>query len=228
MDDWFADDGAALPEEFAARIKPELDPGERLLWAARSRPWLRSWTISLANWLWIAVSGLIAFLGLGTGFGLFGQTLREAPSVAVIIGELAVPFFLGSCAFAIHSWIMNRGWGLGKLPTIYALTDLRAIIWRPDPQRGGLEIFSFAPGTFRQVHRRENPDGTGDVTFFPIVGFNPMAVRQRGFEGVAEVIRVEGLVRATLLDEPAVEPIPQHQIRGPRRWEAGPVDAGGV
>ena len=24
MDDWFADDGAALPEEFAARIKAEL------------------------------------------------------------------------------------------------------------------------------------------------------------------------------------------------------------
>jgi hypothetical protein len=229
MDDWFADDRTTLPEELAGRIKPELAPGERLLWAARSRSGLRSWTISLANWLWMVLSGLVAFLGLGAGcLGLLGKMLQEPAAVALIIGEIAFTVFLASSGLAVHTWVMNRGWGLGLPATIYALTDLRAIVWRPDAGRGGLEIFSFPPGTFRQVHRRENPDGSGDVILSPVVGLNLMSDPPKGFEGVADVARVERLVRDTLLNEPVEDPIPvHHPLRGPRRWEAGQVDAGG-
>jgi hypothetical protein len=228
MDDWFADDGSTLAEELAARIKPELAPGERLLWAARSRSELSSGPISLANWLCIVVSGLVAFLGIGTGLGMFGQTLKDSSSVAIMLGDLAVPFFLGSCAFAVHAWVTNLGWGQEKPATIYALTDSRAIVWRPEPKRGGFEIFTLPPGSFRQVHRHERPDGSGDVTFSHLEGFSGMPEPPKGFQGVADVARVEALIRAGLLVKPTEGP-PTVELPpfGLRRREAGQVDAGG-
>lgn len=46
---------------------------------------------------------------------------------------------------------------------LYALTDRRAIIWRPPPRSGAVEVFSLPRGTLKGVPSREYPDGSGDV-----------------------------------------------------------------
>jgi hypothetical protein len=88
--------------------------------------------------------------------------------------------------------------------TCYALTDRRAIIWRPAQDAKGLEVRSFSPSDFNTLFRIDHGDGTGDLIFHEItvvVGMKPQPVRQ-GFLGIRNVRHVEALVRKTLLEPP--------------------------
>ena len=71
MDEWSPPEPDALPDELLHLVKPELQPGERLLWASRAgvgstiirRIWPSSWPASI--WfLGFATVGLTSLVAL--------------------------------------------------------------------------------------------------------------------------------------------------------------------
>ena len=79
---------------------------------------------------------------------------------------------------------------------VYALTDRRAVIWVP-AERSAVAVHTFQRGAIdgKALHRVQYPDGSGDVLF---QGHYYAGVA--GFLGIAEVRRVEELVRRFLVD----------------------------
>src|SRR5262249_10884692 len=89
--------------------------------------------------------------------------------------------------------------------TCYALTDRRAIVWRPAPESKGLEVRSFWPADFNSLLRVDSGAGSGDLIFHEVTvvaGLKPQPVRQ-GFLGIRNVRHVEALFRKTLLERPS-------------------------
>ncbi len=180
-----------LPDDLSARIKPELAPGERLIWAgqpssnfpgrARYPTIAIQWTIGL---------GLvaIAFLWIGQRPGGPEGAVAVGFSAALIGAVLAIIVF-AACA---HVRAERRR--LAR--TGYALTDRRALIWRPRSNSPAIDVFTHPARSIDRIHRTEYPDGSGDVVFSHT--FSP-----DGFFAVANVRRVEALAREVLLDPEA-------------------------
>jgi hypothetical protein len=182
-----------------SRVKSELHPGERLLWASKSLPRVASPGVGTI------ITSLLA-LGLFTYAVASVSLLVQNPSgpigpfitFGVISGFVCLCLVLG----LFGSWHQRRTERMKAAETFYALTDHRAIIWRPSYKKGAVEIHTMPRGKVVNVHRIEYADGHGDVIFsHQRVGQDDFGEwRPIGFEGVVEVRRVEELVRRTLLD----------------------------
>lgn len=187
----------ALPEEWLARIKPELAPGERLIWAGEARPprGMSGWAVAT---IWAAGFAGIAMFGFAGLFGALGSTVASADKLLATIG-------VGASAIAFLIGIGMIAAGVGKAAdrtvmsrNLYALTDSRAISWRPGG--GGVTVVTAQRGTVKAVHRVEYPDGSGSVFFnTPATSFGAPA----GFFDVADARRVEALVRLHLIADPS-------------------------
>lgn len=197
----FPEIAGELDEETLSRIKTELDPGERLLWAVRprSKPVAMSWGVSTAGLL-SASFVLLGFVFMRLSFHP-GLAPNEKPLVLGVICWVLACFIVGGM-------IVNRrerdtqDSRLDK--SLYALTDRRAISWFPSIKRGALEIVSIHKGECLRLSRVEYPDGTGDVLFRSRVKGEYEDFDQHefaGFPGVQDVRRVEELVRRTLFSE---------------------------
>jgi hypothetical protein len=199
--------GDDLPDESHARLKAELVPGERLLWAGRPRPQ----PVRFGCGYGVACLSTITLLVLG-GFSLALALhvigLRVPPpdnsfTAGLVMCGLGVLVGLATVA----SWFSQRKQREQAVHHLYALTDRRAIIWRPKFGSDGVEVFTYPRGVFGSLHRIEYPDGTGDVIFFrPRPEDDLSYIRPTGFERVAEVRRVEELIRRFLVGpEPGAE-----------------------
>lgn len=186
----------ALPAEWFARIKPELAPGERLVWAGQSKPSHRYSGRTVAM-IWAAGFGTIGVLAFAGLFEILGATLSKANAdgflATVAVGSSAI-------AFLILVGLFAHGLGsMGQRPvmssSLYALTDSRAIIW--SPSGGSVLVVSHRRGTFKGVHRVEFADGSGSV-HFTTPSVNPYGT-PTGFLEVADARRVEALVRLHLI-----------------------------
>lgn len=196
-DDWdeeFGDD--ILGEGDRARVKAELDQSERLLWIGRpidrAAPLGRGFAVFAAidaiAWVGAALATLsIRRRGWGHGDAAGAVTLALA-----VAGML-------SCGLALFL-LLRRSTRRRLAGTLYALTDRRAILWQPSARGGGVEVHSFGRGAAKRVHRVEYPDGSGDVVFQQSTEMDALGT-PRGFEKVAEVVRVERLVREALCGE---------------------------
>jgi hypothetical protein len=189
-----------LPDDLLARVKPELRPGERLVWAGRP---IRRPPISAASLGWaggcLGLLYALAGLFLSIYFEVFFKVRTPIDSY-VIFGTL----------FAIAAGLATLGWIVGGINSLlerqrvtreaYALTDQRALIWTPGETRDAVQFFSHDRGHFDRVHRVERPDGSGDLTFSNSLGrFNPGPLQ---FREVADVKRVESLARQFVIVEP--------------------------
>ena len=117
---------------------------------------------------------------------------------------LLAPVLLLGSLFGAISGMNRRRRVAGRL---YALTDSRAIIWEPLPKTDAVTVHTFPKGTIRGEHvrRLQFPDGSGDILFR-----NAYEV-PKGFFGVADVRRVEELIRRFLLaPEPSPNPEPSY------------------
>jgi hypothetical protein len=199
MDDRTFFDPDKFPEDLHEVIKPELAPGERLLWAGRAnmRGWLGSSGL-LALVIWAAgflVVSAVCFAGL---FGALGRRFAAIDGATAIIGVIS-----GIIGFLILIGTLARlvSEGAGRAlvkKRCYALTDRRAIVWNPRPGSKAVEVYSIPRGRIKDVHRAEYPDGSGDVIFaLQDPGYDES--QSGGFLGVAEVRRVEDLVRRVLI-----------------------------
>jgi hypothetical protein len=194
-----------LPPAMGAQIQAELAVGERLVWAGRAQPHpslgRRVLPFSLGCFLPAAVLfllGLVLFMAppLVKGQGLSDNTVFGV--FAVFVGVVLLGAGGTLTAGAVVEDARTRR-------TCYALTNRRAIVWRPTQGTNGLEVRSFWPADLNTVYRIDRGDGEGDVVFHEVtivVGGNPQAIRQ-GFLGVRHVRHVEGLLRQTLLQPPA-------------------------
>ncbi len=190
-----------LGEEAVARIKSELDPGERLLWAVRPH----SKTVAI-SWGFPA-AGLIAAIFFFLGFVFLRLSFQAglAPNEKVVVPGIIC---WALACFIVLGMIVNRRERQTQASrrdnSLYALTDRRAIAWLPHIKRGAMEVISIHKGECLRLSRVEYPDGTGDVLFqsrvkgeYEDFDRNEFA----GFEGVQDVRRVEELVRRTLFSE---------------------------
>ena len=201
MDEPLAIEVGAIPDDLKAWVKPELAPGERLLWAARaiSRP------TNTAEWLTKISLFLVGFLGSSGLFlaGCFGWLGNSIAAYSALLGLLGV--ITGLIGFAILLGMLG-GWSIRRSQrrliegNVYALTDRRAILWKRRVGIDAIEVHSFACGKIARVSRLEYPDGSGDVFFAFPRDEEGFYFGERGFLGVAEVRRIEEMVRKTLID----------------------------
>lgn len=194
--------GVELPADLAARVKAELEPGERLLWAAKAvRPAAPKGGSLRTATLWLMGLCLVLAGGIATTAGLFGpidESLRPLVGVlSVITGIGAIPTAIGVLVAASNRFA-DRSHASGLT---YALTDRRAITWKPRPGTRATEVFTRQARTIAGIHRVEFPDGTGDVVFEQEPAWN-----EAGFLGIAEVRRVEALARTVLVDPELAKP----------------------
>lgn len=178
----------AVPAELDARLKQELEPGERLVWmeqpvprffTAASTPtfiFAIPWTAFAVFWTAGAAEFKVPDFR-GSGFDFF--PLAGLPFIAIGIGLLCSPL-----------WAYRKA-----LKSVYALTDRRAITIE-----GGWTtlVRSFAPDQLRNVHRKDRRGGIGDVVLAQEVvtgSKGGQRVVDHGFLGVREPRKVEQMVR---------------------------------
>lgn len=197
MDDWPIPTTAELPEHLQALIKPELEPGERLLWASESsaRPSMDGSDPAFLG-LWAASFGTVAIFSFAALNRAFGTRLQPADDFLAWTSVIAaiISFFLG----VITTWSLSTPIRSRLSPirrNVYALTDRRAIIWSPGPNRKGTLVHSYVPSKVRDISRTEYPDGSGSV----IVSLTHPQFQPFGILDVPDVRRVDKLARSVLL-----------------------------
>ena len=186
------------PEELVPLVKPELQPGERLLWASRALAGSPSTIAMPTTGLWIWFLG-IASVGVGCFAVLPRSADRPSQSPDILIGIIGVLSVIAAILMAVGfvSNLVGQWSDRWKVAgQSYALTDRRAMIWVPQA-RGAVSVHTFQRGTIKgqDLHRIQYPDGSGDVLFRSASFQTPL-----GFLGIAEVSRVEELVRRFLVD----------------------------
>jgi hypothetical protein len=201
MDEQSLFDPDELPEDLHDVIKPELAPGERLLWAGRANARASGRTSTpLLGFVWSA-----GFLTVSAGcfaafFGLLGQRFNVIEIATGLFGVIAGIIGFLVLIGTLGSWI-SEGSGRALIKRrCYALTDRRAIVWNPRAGSKAVEVYSFHRGRVKDVHRTEYPDGSGDV-IFALKDARYDESESGRFVGVAEVRRVEDLVRRVLVQQ---------------------------
>src|SRR5262245_32014679 len=190
-----------IPRAAAAWVQLELATGERLVWAGRAHP-RQSLGRQMLGVYFAALLPAVVLLGFGVA--LLKGLLGTPPHMDIfgVMGVLVgVVWLLFGGAVAVYLFVLHRR----TRRTCYALTDRRAIVWRPAQESKGLEVRSFWPPDFNTLFRVDYGDGTGDLIFHEItvvVGLKPQPVRQ-GFLGIRNVRHVEALFRKTLLERPS-------------------------
>jgi len=199
-----AEDDELVPG-MGAQIQAELAVGERLLWAGRAqrRPSLgrRLLPFSLGCFLPAAVLFLLGLVLFMAPPLVKGQGLSDNTVFGVFVVFMGVVLLGAGGTLTVGAVIEDAR----TRRTCYALTNRRAIVWRPAQGTKGLEVRSFWPADLNTVYRIDRGDGEGDVVFHEVtivVGAKPQTIRQ-GFLGVRHVRHVEGLLRQTLLPPPA-------------------------
>ena len=181
-----------LDEGLRELIKPELAPGERLLWAGRSNK-----RTALGGFL-ADQAALAAGFGLtlvsATGFvflAWFHARLRSAENLLVTLSILSG--FAGALTFVGTgvAWISRAGEARKTTGRTYALTDRRAILWAPGRSPSAINVSSVPFTTIKvvQLMRVQYGDGSGDLSFTGAYGITD------GFRGIQDVQRVEKLLR---------------------------------
>jgi hypothetical protein len=134
-------DARALPARFAAELMAELEPGERVLWAALPR------RVALAR---RAVGELVMPVAFnGFVLGLMALCSQEGASLALC----AVPLL----ALGLPLFQAPLGAWHAMQTTFYAVTDRRALVFDADA------ILSVERRDIVAVRVRERAAGTGDI-----------------------------------------------------------------
>ena len=188
-----------IAEDILGLVKPDLHPGERLLWASRPGPRFgdRRRGSTRAKVVW---SVALVFLTVACVYVVRSST--DSPLVSSITGLAGITGFVSAVAafFVAGNLVVdmvNRIGGRQELAGhVYALTDRRAMIWVPVPRSDAVKVHTFPRGSIKgdDLHRVQYPDGSGDLLF------RAQYHDPAGYFDVAEVRRVEDLVRRFLID----------------------------
>jgi hypothetical protein len=186
-----------LSDDVRAQIKSELEPGERVLWAAQSNPPVDS--RGLAYYIVCMIT--LVFFGMGLFFII---PPRAGPNAA---GDSTIG--LGIVLLVIDSLFMiglTAGWnGRRKhrrqmANTYYAITDRRVIIWVPEPTGDAVRVQALERGEFKHLVRIERTDGSGSLEFSAAPRDADFGYYHRFMlANIPAVRRVEQIVRNNLM-----------------------------
>jgi len=218
-----------VPEALKQKVLAELGSNEHLVWVAqpvgtivfrRSLGYLAVGGIIAAIALWVIVSALLGPSAASTTAkakaaaakkGAAGKKAAQAPQphaqpASRGFGWTSIFFLVGGLCCAgvpLYRWKMAQG-------TVYALTNRRALVFRPGLFGPGRE--SYSPVEVAQMRRADSWlfEGGGDVIFRTVVTVKSSSSRHGsgrsvttthyGFLAVEDVKGVEKLVRETLID----------------------------
>jgi hypothetical protein len=196
-----------LSPDVNARVQSELQPGERLVWAAQPNPraYARgSWAISIFGVVFTAFAAFWILMAGGFAWFAGGVISNHASGPGAVFAcfpLFGVPFLLIGVAMLLAPVWMRRA----ARRAAYAITDRRALVWQARPFGSELTVRSFAPAELTQITRVERADGTGDLVFLEVFNHSTNSKGHRsttrtrfGFLGVDGVRDVEDLLRKTL------------------------------
>jgi hypothetical protein len=186
------DPTAGLREADRARLKAELRPGEKVVWASGSvhDPRNPDGGCLVPTAIAAALSALVGAIGMASGLD---PENRSGSDKALVLGVGGIVFcFLLSLGLIYSGYAAWGNWGKRRR-RLYALTDARAIFWEPGDGRS-VVVFHLEHRQIQRVWRVEHPDGAGDVVLRATVP-GPQHDRQQTFFGVPETRRAEDLAR---------------------------------
>jgi hypothetical protein len=186
-----------LSDELRARVKSELEPGERLIWADRSDPPLEP--IGMGFYVLAAIAVISMILGT---IGVLRPNRRPDDS-AFTFGLIAWSI-AGLIVIGLPAKMVSRDKQRRRDRAVcYAITERRAIIWTPESKGNAVRIRTFPRGEIRSLVRVQHPDGSGSVLFNSEASdenfYVPIEWRSPGFLHIADVRRVEQIVRNNLI-----------------------------
>ncbi len=200
--DWSSD------PEFIESAKPELEPGETLIWAFRpaARP-----VEGVGKVVWLAVAD-VAFLALGLASIFPGG--RPADSA---VGAFLCFFAFFCITLALLKTSSARKRRIDEQESRrYLLTDSRVVVWAPLSEYdsswrpGAMQVVSHRRGEVAAIHRIEyGENGLGAIVLTPRPGadeFGRSSALASTLGDVPNVRDVERLFRRVLLEEHAVHP----------------------
>jgi hypothetical protein len=192
---------------YASAFSGCLDPGEKVLWAGQPR-----------QGIFLRASDAVAipFSLLWGGFAIVWETIaltathhgKGAPLFVQIIFPLwGIPFvviglYMIFGRFFFDAWRRARIW--------YGVTDRRALIVRTGASR---TVTSFDLRSVGEVVFQEHPDGTGSLTFGPIVvmsrnrGFNFPGTPPNAFDHTPDAAQAYRIVRQVQQGLAAAPPV---------------------
>jgi hypothetical protein len=182
-----------LSDQLRARVKSELEPGERLLWAACSRvPPFRLGR----GFLCFAVIALFLIV-LGVNFVTYALWQPRAWE-QYMPGGVCFLGFGGAFVVGMVANLSIRLRDRRRIATVFnAVTDRRVIVWTPDTDGDAIRIETIARGQVGNLVRIERPDGSGTLEFSRTHSDFDYYHRFK-FEQIPEVRRVEQIVRSNL------------------------------
>jgi hypothetical protein len=188
--------GDGLAHSLRARVKSELEPGERLLWAGQSAS--PPAPMGIAFFVWGAIALLVFFLGTIALVAGLTRPRRSDDGNPTILGILLDTVSGIIIVSMIGHRISKRIERVRQASVCYAVTDRRAISWIPEPNGGAVRVRSLHRGQIRDVVRVQRPDGSGTLEF----SLSPEAHHsweKEEFKHIPEVRRAEQIVRYNLI-----------------------------
>ncbi len=197
-----------LSDDLRRWVKAELAPDERLLWAGYGETHRGTAGCGCLNTfpaflVILGAAGVLATSATPELRASGNDFVRVSGLVSLVIGSVCL-------AWQGFSWLSRYLGGATHRRSKYALTDRRAILWLPQPRRA-VETHSILRGHVDHIYRNEYPDGTGDVRWSPL---RMSVLGPCGFEGIADVRRVEELAHRVLLGYDTPSPDRSHSNTG--------------
>jgi hypothetical protein len=186
-----------LSDDLRARVKSELEPGERVLWAGHSNPPIEprglgfhfAFTITLV----IFAIGLFFVTPPRVGPNAGGGSTLGVGLVVLGIDSLFI-------IALIAGWNGRRTHRRQMTNTCYAVSDRRVIIWVPELKGDAIRVQALERGQFRHLIRTERPDGSGTLEFSAAPRDADFGYYHRFMlANIPEVRRVEQIVRNNLM-----------------------------
>jgi hypothetical protein len=187
--------------ELRARIKGELEPGERVLWAGWSSPplappGLGSYFVGAVSLVLLVFGAISCAHAVGRPMALPDEKNSMALGIVLcIVGILSSSGLIAS--FFVRRNARRRGAGVS-----YAVTDRRVIIWTPEPNSDGIRILTMPGAQIKNIVRVQRLDGSGDLELFSTSqDINYYYHSGPGFKHIPEVRRVEQIIRSNLMTD---------------------------
>ena len=169
-----------------AIAKGELRPGERLIWAEYPKPVALARRDAPMSLMGIPFTAFAIFWTWGASHGVE----RDDSSFRLFFPLWGLMFV----AFGLSMLLRPLWSALRARSTVYAITDLRALIISGTRSR---RVESFEPSSLGNIERTERSDGSGNIILRRGIAWrSPFEFRRdvapaAGFFGVPEVRRVE-------------------------------------
>ncbi len=190
-----------LPDELVELVKPELEPGERLLWAAVAQPRDMNGFPTGRKPMLVMLGCWVLSMILVCGGPWKAPQRWVEPLLATIVGGLLFASVIAMLVSLDRSKAYRQRRDSVR-KAYYAITDCRLVVWSPLKRTKALRIKSFQAGSLKAVDRSEFPDGSGDVLFEfhdqDSHDYDEFGRIYAGLLGVENVRRVEELLRKTL------------------------------